>query len=151
VICGDVIEGAFSYLYHAVAFKEEFFSKEMGSGPCRVHGSGPPLFEDCFVDVFSYHAVISHVPDISSIPQWGQILVESLSLSLVPTGRAWLRNNHIKLLTLECAKVLRWSLLHSCEVDAIVPLPFIDFDIRYTGAPHLSCIELAILVAFDKC
>jgi hypothetical protein len=29
---------------------------------------------------------------------------------------------------------------HSCEVDAIIPLPYIDLDIRYTGAQHLSCI-----------
>jgi hypothetical protein len=64
MVYDDVIEGAISYLYDVIAFKEEFSSKGMGSGPCGVHGSGPPLFEDCFVDVFSYHAVIGHVPDI---------------------------------------------------------------------------------------
>jgi hypothetical protein len=64
VVCGDVIKGAFSHLYDVVAFIKEFSSKGMGSGPCGVHGSGPPLFEDCFADVFSYHAVIGHMPDI---------------------------------------------------------------------------------------
>jgi hypothetical protein len=39
---------------------------------------------------------------------------------------------------------------HSCKVDAIVPLPCIDLAIRYTGVQHLSCIKLAVLVAFDK-
>jgi hypothetical protein len=39
----------------------------------------------------------------------------------------------------------------SCEVNAIVPLPCIDLDIRYTGAQYLSYIELALLVAFDEC
>jgi hypothetical protein len=40
---------------------------------------------------------------------------------------------------------------HSCEVDTIVPLSCIDLDIRYTGVQHLSCVELAVLVVFDKC
>jgi hypothetical protein len=39
---------------------------------------------------------------------------------------------------------------HSCEVDVIVPLPCIDLDIRYTGAQHLSYVELAVLVPFDE-
>jgi hypothetical protein len=40
---------------------------------------------------------------------------------------------------------------HSCEVDAIVPLLCIDLDIRYTEVQHLSCVELAVLVAFNEC
>jgi hypothetical protein len=64
VIRGNVVKGAFGYLQHVRALKEECILKFMIMRPRMVCYVGPPLFKDYFSDVPGSGTVKCHVVDV---------------------------------------------------------------------------------------